>query len=215
MSTLMTQARTRVPRFAEAAVERARLSVVPARAAGAPRAPFVTLVLLLLAGGVVGLLMFNTNMQQSSFYATALQQQASALSDKKQGLDMELEQLRSPQQLATSAHDLGMVAPPQPAFVRISDGKVLGQPLAASAADRMRIVPFPPAKPAALNPSPLVITVPATQTLSTKAAQKAAAKAAKAAKRTHARHASATSNGAGGKKKAAAGSTTSTQGATR
>ena len=41
MSTLMDGARTRVPRFAEAAVERARLTVVPPRrtlAAPRPRA---------------------------------------------------------------------------------------------------------------------------------------------------------------------------------
>ena len=62
MSTLMTQARTRVPRFAEAAVERARLTVVPRRATRAPKVPFVALVSLLLVGGVVGLLLFNTSM---------------------------------------------------------------------------------------------------------------------------------------------------------
>ena len=56
------------PRFAEAAVERARLTVVPAPAPAshAPRVPFATLVSVLL-GGVVGLLMFNTQMQQASF----------------------------------------------------------------------------------------------------------------------------------------------------
>ena len=37
--------------------------------AAAPRVPFVTLVSLMLLGGVVGLLMFNTSMQQASFRA--------------------------------------------------------------------------------------------------------------------------------------------------
>ena len=63
MSTLLNQARTRVPRIAEAAVERARLTVVPRTARRrAPRVPFVTLVSLLLVGGVAGLLFFNTSM---------------------------------------------------------------------------------------------------------------------------------------------------------
>src|SRR5215213_1973704 len=71
MSTLLSQARNRVPRIAEAAVERARLTVVPRTARRrAPRVPFVTLVSLLLVGGVAGLLFFTTSMQQASFTAT-------------------------------------------------------------------------------------------------------------------------------------------------
>ena len=77
MSALMNQARNRVPRIAEAAVERARLTVVP-RAPGrsAARVPFVVLVSLLLVGGVAGLLCFNTSMQQASFTSTAMEEQA-------------------------------------------------------------------------------------------------------------------------------------------
>ena len=44
MSALINQARNRVPRIAEAAVERARLTVVPRRRTRAARVPFVTLV---------------------------------------------------------------------------------------------------------------------------------------------------------------------------
>ena len=66
-----------MPRIAEAAVERARLTVVPARrGAPAARVPFVMLVSLLLVGGVAGLLLFNTSMQQASFTATAMEDQA-------------------------------------------------------------------------------------------------------------------------------------------
>ncbi|MGH3307948.1 MAG: hypothetical protein ACRDOX_09690, partial [Nocardioides sp.] len=62
--------------FAEAAVERARLTVVPRRRTRAARMPFVMLVSLVLLGGVIGLLLFNTSMQQASFAATALEEQA-------------------------------------------------------------------------------------------------------------------------------------------
>ena len=66
MSTPLPHSRVRVQRIAEAAVERARLTVVPrVRRSRSPRVPFVTLVSLLLLGGVVGLLMFNTTMQQN------------------------------------------------------------------------------------------------------------------------------------------------------
>ena len=164
MSTLMTQARSRVPRFAESAVERARLTVVPQRMlvrTHAARTPFVVLVLAILAGGVVGLLMFNTSMQQSSFTATALQQEVTALTAKEQKLNMELDALRDPQRLASEAKALGMVPPSQPAFVRLSDGKVLGNPVPATGEDAVRINPMPPAKPAQLRPRPIVVKVPA------------------------------------------------------
>ena len=120
MSTLITAAkegaRTRVPRFAEAAVERARLTVVPPRRAigrtQAARTPFAILVISMLVAGVVGLLMFNTNMQQASFKATALQERVNVLTAKEQALNMELDALRDPQRLASAAKELGMVPPP-------------------------------------------------------------------------------------------------------
>ena len=171
MSSLMSQisegARTRVPRFAEAAVERARLTVVPQRAMGrtqAARTPFAILVIGMLVAGVVGLLMFNTNMQQASFRATALQKQAAELTAKQQSLSMELDQLRDPQRLAVAAKGLGMVAPAQPAFIRLSDGRILGTPAPATSADSVRINAQPSAKPRVINPPPIVIKVPAGDT---------------------------------------------------
>lgn len=157
MSTLMNQARTRVPRFAETAVERARLTVVPRRATRAPRVPFVTLVSLLLVGGVVGLLLFNTNMQQASFTATSLEETASALDAQEQALQMKLDNLRDPQRVAARAKRLGMVPAGSPAFLRLSDGKVLGTPAPAEAADAMRISPLPTRKPKSLRPEPVIV----------------------------------------------------------
>jgi cell division protein FtsB len=174
MSTLMSQistARTRVPRFAEAAVERARLTVVPQRAMGrtqAARTPFAVLVIAMLAAGVVGLLTFNTNMQQASFKATALQNEAASLSAKQQSLNMELDHLRDPQRLAVAAKALGMVAPAQPAFVRLGDSRILGTAAPASKADSVRISSLPSAKPRSINPPPIIIKVPASAVDATK-----------------------------------------------
>ncbi len=172
MSSLINSARagarTRVPRFAEAAVERARLTVVPPRRSlgrtQAARTPFAVLVLVMLAAGVVGLLMFNTNMQQASFRATALQDRVNVLTAKEQALDMELDQLRDPQSLAVAAKALGMVAPSQPAFVRLSDGRVLGNPTPATPAEAVRINPLPSQLPANVRQKKIVIKVPATTT---------------------------------------------------
>jgi outer membrane biosynthesis protein TonB len=152
-------ARGRVPRIAEAAVERARLTVVPRRAGRAPRVPFVALVSLLLVGGVVGLLLFNTSMQQASFQATALEQQAQVLAAEEQSLQMELETLRDPQRVAAEARSIGMVPPANPAFIRLSDGKVLGSPTPAVPEDGIRVAPLPAQKPKVLRPD--VVIVPA------------------------------------------------------
>ncbi len=161
MSATMSQARARVARGVPAAVERARLTVVPARRFGPPRAPFAALVLAILAAGVVGLLMFNTHMQQASFHATELQRQADALTAKRQALEMELERLRDPQAVAAAGKRLGMVPPVNPAFVRLGDGSVVGTPTPARPDEGIRITPLPPVKPELLRPPPIVIKVPA------------------------------------------------------
>jgi hypothetical protein len=162
MSTLLNQARTRVPRIAEAAVERARLTVVPRTARRrAPRVPFVTLVSLLLVGGVAGLLFFNTSMQQASFTATDLEDQVTLLDAHEQSLQMQLEALRDPQRVAVAAKKMGMVPPSTPAFLRLSDGAVLGKPAPATAADSIRVTPRPTRKPKNLRPRPVVIELPA------------------------------------------------------
>ncbi|WP_300405115.1 hypothetical protein [Nocardioides sp.] len=133
MSSTSPQRRTSLPRFAEAAVDRARLSVVPRLRTRAPRIPFVTLVSLILLAGVVGLLLFNTSMQQASFTASKLEDQASSLSARQEALAMELDQLRDPQRLAAQACALGMVVGPTAAFLDVETGALTGTPTAAVA----------------------------------------------------------------------------------
>ncbi len=155
MSTFSNLARTRAPRLVEAAVDRARLTVVPRRPQRAPRVPFMVLVSLLLIGGVAGLLMVNTSMQQSSFTASALQQRSSALAAKEQSLSMSLERLRDPQRLAERARAMGMVPPATPAFLRLSDGRILGRPAPATSEGALRVTDLPRAKPRSLVRPPV------------------------------------------------------------
>ncbi|HEY0948672.1 hypothetical protein [Nocardioides sp.] len=164
MSSPTPQARTRIPRIAEVAVERARLTVVPRTRAQAARMPFVALVTMVLLGGVVGLLLFNTSMQQSSFAATALESQATTLAAREQSLQMDLDRLRDPQRIATAAQHLGMVQACGPAFLRLGTGTVTGQPCAADGSVPFRIDPPAPVKPAVLDPAPNVVRVPADDT---------------------------------------------------
>jgi hypothetical protein len=146
----------------EAAVERARLTVVPRarRRVRAPRMPFVTLVSVVLVGGIVGLLCFNTQMQQASFAATTLEERASNLSAREQTLRTELEALRDPQHVAVLAAQAGMVAPRSACTLRLGAGPASGD-CTAAAGGPSTPNPLPPApeKPAVLDPEPVVVTV--------------------------------------------------------
>lgn len=161
MSSPAVQVRSRMPRIAEVAVERARLTVVPRRRSRVSRIPFVALVSIVLLGGVVGLLLFNTSMQQASFAATALEQQADTLAARQQTLEMDLDRLRDPQRIATKAQQLGMVQAGNPAFLDLATGSIVGEPSPGTGATPFRIWELPPVKPAAINPAPTVVTVQA------------------------------------------------------
>src|SRR3712207_1098575 len=156
MSDWRATARQRLPRLAPqlytAAVNRARLTVVPRQEPRAPRAPFVVLVAAVLLVGVVGLLLFNTSMQQGSFRATALEARATALHATRQSLEMELDRLRDPQEVAVRAQRFGMVPIANPAFLTLPDGRTLGEARPATPEDVQRLTPLPTRKPAEYRP---------------------------------------------------------------
>ena len=170
MSSPAVQFRSRMPRIAEAAVERARLTVVPRRRVRAARVPFVTLVSLVLLGGVIGLLLFNTSMQQASFATTSLEDQASTLSAREQTLRMELDDLRNPQRVATQAQAMGMVIPSNPVFLDLATGKTTGVRTPATRENAIQLQPPAPIKPAILAPAPTYVEVPAPTTVEEQAA---------------------------------------------
>ena len=98
------------PRIAQRALQRARLTVVPRqgrRPNRAPKVPFVVLISALLLGGVLGLLLFNTSMQQASFRETALSRQATDLNAQQEALQLNLDRLRDPQRIARLAQQMG------------------------------------------------------------------------------------------------------------
>ncbi|TGN66120.1 hypothetical protein EXE59_20800 [Nocardioides eburneiflavus] len=175
MSSPALQPRTRVTRIAQEAVDRARLTVVPRVRSRAPRVPFVTLVSLVLVGGIVGLLLFNTSMQQASFAASSLESQADTLAAREQTLRMELDELRDPQRVATQAQQMGMVIPSAPVFLDLESGRTSGVRTPATRENAIQLQPPAPIKPANLAPAPIVVEVPATPTAEEQAAAAAAA----------------------------------------
>jgi hypothetical protein len=159
MSSPAIQLRERLPRLPDDAVARARLAVVPRRRVRAARMPFVTLVSLVLLGGVVGLLCFNTQMQQASFAATALEQQSTNLAAREQTLHDDLQELRSPQHVASLAQAAGMVVPQTACTVRLAARSTDQDCSAANPTSTPRLLPEPPAKPHVLDPKPYVVVV--------------------------------------------------------
>ncbi len=159
MSTPALQLRERLPRLAEETVARARLTVVPRRRVRAARMPFVTLVSLVLLGGVVGLLCFNTQMQQASFAATSLESQSDNLAAREQTLHDELQALRDPQRLGAAAANAGMVVPTSACTIRLAAGTTESDCTPALPGDRPRLEAQPPKKPKVLDPDPIIVTV--------------------------------------------------------
>ncbi len=102
-----------------------RLRVVaPPSAAGSGL--FLGLCVLLLFGGFVGVLVLNTTMAQGSYVMKDLQRRSDALADTQDELRHSLDAVSGPGPLAQRARDLGMVPAQSPAFLRLSDGAVLG-----------------------------------------------------------------------------------------
>ncbi len=104
----------------------------------ARRAPFVVVVLSVLAVGLVGLILFSTAMQAQSFRIDELQQQATLLQAQKDQLATEVEQMQSPSGLAQRALAEGMVPNANPVFLRLSDGKVIGEAVPAEPGTNVR-----------------------------------------------------------------------------
>ena len=115
-----------------------RLLLVPPLRTGAPRAPFVVLIGTLLTAGLAGLLFLHTAIAEDSFRLHDLTARSAVLTDREQALEQEIATLAAPQRLAARAKSLGMVRSENPAFIRTSDGRILGKPKAGVA---------PPPKP--------------------------------------------------------------------
>lgn len=101
--------------------------VAPVRSR-ASRAPFVVVVLTVLGAGLVGLILLSTVLQAQAFEIARLSTRAEALGVQQQELRREVDRLQAPAALAERAIRLGMVPNANPAFLRPSDGEVIGDP---------------------------------------------------------------------------------------
>jgi hypothetical protein len=153
--------------------ERPTLALIHGGTAPRRTIPFIVVVSLLLAVGLIGLLVLNTTLAQGSFTLNDLQKRSALLADEQQQLTQIVAVAQSPQQLATQAGKLGMVPEPNPVFIT-TNGKVLGvatpakkkvvkpKPTAAATAAAAATTPATAASPAAATAPTVAATSPAT-----------------------------------------------------
>jgi len=102
------------------------LRVVPAAVGQPGNGVFAAACMVLLVAGLFGLLMLNTAMAEGSFTLNNLEKSSGELTDTQDALTQAIDAQRSPANLAARAAKLGMVPAGSAAFLRLSDGKVLG-----------------------------------------------------------------------------------------
>ncbi len=146
------------------------LRVVPAAIRRTGGGVFAVLCIVLLAAGLVALLMMNTALASGIYQLKDLQGQSGTLTDQQEQLTQAVDDLRSPRNLAAKAQQLGMVPAKSMAFIRLSDGSIIGAAQPAKDDQRLNVVtspvappPAPPAPapdPAATTPAPAA-TAPA------------------------------------------------------
>jgi hypothetical protein len=147
---------------------------------------FLALCVALLLGGFVGVLVLNTAMAKGSYTMRDLQRRSDALADTQDALRHSIDGVSGPGPLAQRARDLGMVPAASPAFLRLTDGKVLGVAQKAKADSTFSVVTetkaptrstpvaTPPA-PTAADPAGTTSAPAAPQTGTTKPATKPSA----------------------------------------
>ena len=151
-------ARTRARLGVTGGPERRQLRVIEGGTA-AGHAWFATIMLLTLVGGLLLTLLVNTQLAEGTYERSRLVNESSRLTDRQEALTDELDALRAPASLAKQALSLGMVSAASPAFISLSDGRILG--VAEAAMARMSRVPPPrepqpePGRPPALRPRPM------------------------------------------------------------
>lgn len=111
----------------------ARLRAVTPQARQQPTTTFAALVVVVMGAGLVGLLLLNIAMQNAAFRRAALDEQVQDLHVQQQALDLEVDRLGSPERLADRATEQGMVPNPNPVFLDMGSGKIIGDPIPARA----------------------------------------------------------------------------------
>ena len=84
---------------------------------------FIVFLATIFTAGLLSLLVINTALARDAFVLGQLKQQAQVLTDQREAILQEVAAKSSPDKLAQSASELGMVASINPSFLDMSVGK--------------------------------------------------------------------------------------------
>lgn len=135
---------------------RAPLRAVPKAIERSGNGLFAVVCMTLLGGGLLVLLLLNTALAQGAFTLANLRTTSGVLADEEHALRQSLEAQSNSAALAQRAAALGMVPARSMAFLRLSDGAVIGvaepakpEPLVVVTTPRPAPTPTPTAAPTA------------------------------------------------------------------
>ncbi|SEH98130.1 MULTISPECIES: hypothetical protein [unclassified Leifsonia] len=116
--------------------KRTHLEVVSTRSQrrARPRTLYAAVAVGTLLTVVVAQLLLSIGISQGAYQLNTLQAKQAQLQRSYQAVSEDLNRVSSPQNLAANANALGMVSNSSPAYLRLSDGAVLGAPLPADGA---------------------------------------------------------------------------------
>lgn len=108
---------------------------VPAAAArrARPKLAYAVVAVAGVLAMVIVQLLLSVGLSQGAYEISSLQRQETTLGWKMQSASDDLLEVSSPQFIAANAQALGMVINGTPAYLRLSDGAVIGVPAAATA----------------------------------------------------------------------------------
>lgn len=139
-------------------------------AAALSRVPFVATVILLLAGGIVGVLWLNTMSDAAGLSASQSRIDQQDLKIRMESVGKDIAALKNPALLATEASSLGLVPPGEAAILLVGkdgSGTVIGTPtpVAAPAPAAAVRATAAPATTAPVTPAPATLRPAATTPL--------------------------------------------------
>ncbi len=115
-----------------AAPQRFRVVTTRSQRKARPRVFYAVVTVSVIFGIIVAQLLLSVAVSSGAYEISGLQAQNRELDRTQQSVNQDLDRLASPQNLAANAEALGMVSNNTPVYLRLSDGAVLGSPVAAA-----------------------------------------------------------------------------------
>ena len=132
VSAVRVGAPRRGPQAPAVAPQRFRVVTTRAQRRARPRVFYAVVTMSVIFGIIVAQLLLSVAVSSGAYEISGLQAQNRELDRTHQSVSQDLDRLASPQNLAANAEALGMVSNNTPVYLRLSDGAVLGSPVAAS-----------------------------------------------------------------------------------